>query len=43
MPAIPGLDDLSGFLIVLIGGDACKLLILQDPAPAEFPNRELLI
>ncbi len=40
--AIPGLAILPGFLIILFGSDACKLLILQEPVLAEFPNRELL-
>jgi len=33
---------LPGFLITLFGGNACKLLSLQKPAPAGFSNRELL-
>jgi hypothetical protein len=37
------LDELPGFLIILFGGDACKLLILQESASTEFPNRELLL
>jgi hypothetical protein len=40
--AIPGLAILPGFLIILFSGDTCKLLILQEPVLAEFPNRELL-
>ncbi|MCI0524127.1 MAG: hypothetical protein L0Y75_02595, partial [Acidobacteria bacterium] len=42
LSAIPGLAILPGFLIMLFGSDACKLLILQEPVLAEFPNRELL-
>jgi hypothetical protein len=41
-PAIPGLAILPGFLIILFGCDACKSLILQEPALGEFLNRELL-
>ncbi|MGH9837844.1 MAG: hypothetical protein ACREEM_03580 [Blastocatellia bacterium] len=33
---------LPSFLTILFGGDACKLLIIQEPTQAEFPNRELL-
>jgi hypothetical protein len=28
-------------LIILFGSDACKLMILQEPVLAEFPNQEL--
>jgi hypothetical protein len=37
--AIPSLAILPGFLIILFGGDACKLLILQELELGEFPNQ----
>ncbi len=42
LAAIPGLAILPGFLIIMFGVDDCKLLILQEAALGEFPNRELL-
>ena len=40
--AVPGLAILLGFQIILFGGDACKFLILQEPALGELPGQELL-